>query len=70
MDTVAIMALHTPAPSKSRQVRLRRYAAKALTISPSDEHLRRLCERLGAVNFWTKVRARLNRRPNDRKIPD
>ena len=55
---------------KGQVKRARRYAAKALTISPGDEHLRKLCDRLVTANFWTKVRARLNRRPNGRKIPD
>ena len=55
---------------KGQIQRARRYAAKALTLSPNDEHLRRLSERLGGVSFWTKVRARLNGRRNNRKIPD
>ncbi len=55
---------------KGQIQRARRYAARALTLSPGDEHLRKLSRRLVSANLWTKVRARLNRRPNGRKIPD
>jgi len=55
---------------KGQLQRARRYAAKALTLSPNDEHLRQLTERLGGASLWTKVRARLHGRRNDHKIPD
>jgi len=55
---------------KGQIQRARRYAAKALTLSPNDEHLRRLTERLEGASFWTKVRARLHSRRNNRKMPD
>jgi tetratricopeptide (TPR) repeat protein len=39
--------------------RARRYAARAITVAPADENVRRLSRRLGAKDFWTRLRSRL-----------
>ena len=44
--------------------RARRYAARAMTAAPGDENIRRLTRRLGARDFWSRLRSRLGSPPD------
>ncbi|MFA6135043.1 MAG: tetratricopeptide repeat protein [Phycisphaerae bacterium] len=40
--------------------RARRYAMRALTAAPQDANIRRLARRVGAMGFWSRLKARVN----------
>ena len=55
---------------KGQIPRARRYAARALTIVPTDENVIKLSKRLGLKSFWSRLRVRLTPRSRRRERYD
>jgi tetratricopeptide (TPR) repeat protein len=50
---------------KGQVARARRYAERALMLSPQDENIRRLTKRLGMNRLWTRLRGMFGHRRDD-----